>query len=248
MIDFDKNLQRIIRSSHQQYRENYFSKYLSSTQMKFQSRIFNCVIFWKIYVEIQLLFFYEQNSNIFRSRSICSSKNACYLCNLLIKIHDKFHIFKTHDKFHDKWILSTWSINEFFFNEYIFSMIKRFNVALKIQILHTLNHKRLSCQHSNKNVLFLHKFWSSTSTLSKAYIKHFTANASNRIYDDIFKNQKELSFKNFVFIDMNSSEFASNDNLLIIAMPCVKRNTSTVQHRSEERHASMKPSRSIART
>ena len=37
----------------------------------------------KVHTEIQLLFFYELHPDRPRPRIICSSKRACYLCNLL---------------------------------------------------------------------------------------------------------------------------------------------------------------------
>lgn len=242
LVSFDESLQRVTRSSNQRYHESYLSGYLSSARTKFQSRIFNCATPWKIHAEVQLLFFYEQSPDKSRPRIICSSKSACYLCDLFIKIHGKFHIPRTHGRLYDKWILPAWPINESPFNKYTLSVIKRFNAALEAKILHTLNHKRLPCRHPNESVLPLREPWSSTSTLSRAYIRHSTADASDRTYDDVFKDQEEPPSTSSAFVDTNSSEIASKGNLLTIPMPCSKLNTPTVQHRSEERHASMRPS------
>lgn len=62
----------------------------------------------KVHAEIQLLFFYELHPELPRPRFICSSKSACYMCNLFFSIHGGFHIPRTHGKLYDKWTLPTW--------------------------------------------------------------------------------------------------------------------------------------------
>ncbi|KAE9366049.1 hypothetical protein N431DRAFT_549061 [Stipitochalara longipes BDJ] len=62
----------------------------------------------KVHAEVQLLFFYELHPNVPRPRFICSSKQACYLCNLFFRIHGCFHNFQTHGKLYDTWILPDW--------------------------------------------------------------------------------------------------------------------------------------------
>lgn len=59
----------------------------------------------KIHAEIQLVFFYEQHNSLQRPRIICSSKSACFLCNLFIRLHGKFLIRKTHGVLYPKWTL-----------------------------------------------------------------------------------------------------------------------------------------------
>ncbi|TVY32390.1 hypothetical protein LSUB1_G008540 [Lachnellula subtilissima] len=55
---------------------------------------------YKVHAEIQLLFFYELHLDIPRPRVICSSKSACYLCNLLFELHRGFDI-SPHPPFSD---------------------------------------------------------------------------------------------------------------------------------------------------
>ena len=62
----------------------------------------------KVHAEIQLLFFYELHPNLPRPRFICSSKKACYLCNLFLHIHGGFLSPRTHGKLYDTWILPDW--------------------------------------------------------------------------------------------------------------------------------------------
>ncbi len=62
----------------------------------------------KVHAEIQLLFFYELHPNLPQPRFICSSKKACYLCNLFLHIHGGFLSPRTHGKLYDTWILPDW--------------------------------------------------------------------------------------------------------------------------------------------
>ncbi|KAH6700685.1 hypothetical protein BKA61DRAFT_207718 [Leptodontidium sp. MPI-SDFR-AT-0119] len=63
---------------------------------------------WKVHAEIQLLFFYEVHPSRQRPRFICSSKSACYLCNLFFSIHGGFYVPRTHGRLYARWILPDW--------------------------------------------------------------------------------------------------------------------------------------------
>jgi hypothetical protein len=63
---------------------------------------------WKVHAEIQLLFFYEVHPGWPRPRFICSSKSACYMCNLFFSLHGGFHVPRTHGRLYDKWTLPDW--------------------------------------------------------------------------------------------------------------------------------------------
>lgn len=58
-----------------------------------------------VHAEIQLLFYYENSSSIVPPRIICSSKQACFLCNLFFKIHSRFIIPSSHGRLYEKWAL-----------------------------------------------------------------------------------------------------------------------------------------------
>ena len=73
LLGFDAALERITGLSHQ--RRGYGSKVLSLARTKYHGRISRSRSPWKVHAEIQLLFFYEHNSNI---------KSACYLCERMI--------------------------------------------------------------------------------------------------------------------------------------------------------------------
>jgi hypothetical protein len=63
---------------------------------------------WKIHAEVQLLFFYELHPSRRRPRFICSSKSACYLCNLFFSLHGGFYVPRTHGRLYARWILPDW--------------------------------------------------------------------------------------------------------------------------------------------
>lgn len=58
-----------------------------------------------VHAEVQLLFHYEQNSCKVPPRIICSSKQACFLCDLFFKIHGRFTIPSTHGRLYEKWAI-----------------------------------------------------------------------------------------------------------------------------------------------
>jgi hypothetical protein len=59
----------------------------------------------KIHAEIQLLFFCELNASKRPPRVICSSKDACFLCNAFIRMHGKIHIPRHHGRLYPGWRL-----------------------------------------------------------------------------------------------------------------------------------------------
>lgn len=63
---------------------------------------------WKVHAEIQLLFFYEVQPHRRQPRFICSSKSACYMCDLFFSLHGEFYVPRTHGRLYDKWILPDW--------------------------------------------------------------------------------------------------------------------------------------------
>ncbi|KAL8822476.1 MAG: hypothetical protein Q9191_006787 [Dirinaria sp. TL-2023a] len=64
----------------------------------------------KVHAEIQLLFFYELNLERKRPRTICSSKSACYLCDLFFRLHGQYYVPRTHGRLYHKWTLPDWHI------------------------------------------------------------------------------------------------------------------------------------------
>jgi hypothetical protein len=57
----------------------------------------------RLHAEIQLILNYQQDFGLLRPRVLCSSKSACYLCQLLITLHGQYYIPSTHGKLYDTW-------------------------------------------------------------------------------------------------------------------------------------------------
>ncbi|KAL8955397.1 MAG: hypothetical protein Q9193_006735 [Seirophora villosa] len=58
-----------------------------------------------VHAEVQLLFHYEKNTCNLPPRIMCSSKQACFLCDLFFKIHGRFAVPSTHGRLYEKWAL-----------------------------------------------------------------------------------------------------------------------------------------------
>lgn len=56
-----------------------------------------------VHAEVQLVLHYERYPAVFPPRCIGSSKSACFLCDLFIAKHRKFHISHTHKRLYEKW-------------------------------------------------------------------------------------------------------------------------------------------------
>jgi hypothetical protein len=106
---------------------------------------------YKVHAEIQLLFFYEAHPTRLRPRIICSSKSACYLCNLFFRLHRGFHMPRTLERHHD---LATTTTN--------------LKAAIDGQFRIASRAKKRPCYHPNESVLLPSAYWPSSSALSSA--------------------------------------------------------------------------------
>ncbi|KAM4066307.1 deaminase domain-containing protein [Hirsutella rhossiliensis] len=59
----------------------------------------------KIHAEIQVIFYIETIGPQPLPRVICSSKDACFLCNAFIAMHGKFHTPRHHGRLYPGWRL-----------------------------------------------------------------------------------------------------------------------------------------------
>lgn len=59
----------------------------------------------KIHAEVQIIAYCELRSPKLLPRVICSSKDACFLCNLLIRVYGKIHIPRSHGRLYPGWRL-----------------------------------------------------------------------------------------------------------------------------------------------
>ncbi|KAK0733954.1 hypothetical protein B0T26DRAFT_46153 [Lasiosphaeria miniovina] len=84
----------------------------------------------KIHAEVQIAAYYELYPVANRPRVICSSKDACYLCNLFIKHQGVFHISKSHGKLYPMWCLPVISSTS--------SLYSQLNASMEILIMHAI--------------------------------------------------------------------------------------------------------------
>ena len=108
----------------------------------------------KAHAEIQLLFFYELNSERIRPRTICSSKDACYLCDLFFRLHGQYHIPRTHGRLYDRWTLPYWHVLLPEMRRRDFDVLLR-NISdiLKVKIRIALERGPVRANHSNESTL-----------------------------------------------------------------------------------------------
>ena len=118
----------------------------------------------KIHAEIQLVFFYEQRTDIRRPRVICSSKSACFLCNLFIRLHGKFVMAKTHGVLYSKWTLP--DINDLSLSRKARQDMNRltdtFRNEIRLEIHKNLPHRPAKRMHPMESLVSLQR-WSGTN-------------------------------------------------------------------------------------
>jgi hypothetical protein len=117
----------------------------------------------KIHAEIQLLFYYEIHPDSPKPRVICSSKSACYLCNIFFHIHGRFHVPRTHGKVYDKWILPDWLELPTERQRDFGNITTKFKAIIDDKIRQTLTSKQSSYIHPNESFLPPGAHWSSSA-------------------------------------------------------------------------------------
>lgn len=63
----------------------------------------------KIHAEVQLVLYYELRAASLPPRVVCSSKDACFLCNTFIVMHGKMHTPRCHGRLYPGWRLPSMS-------------------------------------------------------------------------------------------------------------------------------------------
>ena len=108
----------------------------------------------KVHAEIQLLFFYELNSERIRPRTICSSKSACYLCDLFFSLHGQYYVPRTHGRLYHRWTLPDWHILLPEMRRRDFDVLLRnFSDILKIKVKVALDRGPVRANHPNESTL-----------------------------------------------------------------------------------------------
>lgn len=106
----------------------------------------------KVHAEIQLLFFYELHSERKRPRTICSSKSACYLCDIFFRLHGHYYVPRTHGRLYHKWTLPDWQtfLPEMRRREYDV-LLRNFSDILKIKVRVALDRGPVRANHRNES-------------------------------------------------------------------------------------------------
>ncbi|EPE34262.1 hypothetical protein GLAREA_07275 [Glarea lozoyensis ATCC 20868] len=121
---------------------------------------------YKVHAEIQLLFFYELDPDRPRPRIICSSKSACYLCNLFFQIHGGFSVPRTHGRLYMKWILPDWLNVPTQRRGELGSLATQLQAVLENKIRIVSKSKKSICYHPNESILLPRGHWPSSSAVS----------------------------------------------------------------------------------
>ena len=187
---FDKVAQRVTGPSYRRVLNAYGPASVSKAQKQFESRMSYCPIPWKVHAEIQLLLFYDQQSQASRPRIIGSSKSACYLCDLFIQLHGEYCIPRTHGRLYDRWMLPDQSFRKRAPNKHLTSVIDRFNAALEAKIIQTLRSGPRPFSHPNESVLFPRQPWSPTPTLSESHEQGSVQGKSASSHKTLFRDRK----------------------------------------------------------
>jgi hypothetical protein len=119
----------------------------------------------KVHAEIQLLFYYELYPNIPRPRVICSSKSACYLCNLFFLLHGGFNVPRTHGRLYEKWTLPDWLDVPVERRRDLGIVVTRLKATLEDDIRRASRSEK-KYLHPNESVLPPLAYWPSSSAIS----------------------------------------------------------------------------------
>ncbi|KAI0837935.1 hypothetical protein F5Y06DRAFT_269405 [Hypoxylon sp. FL0890] len=131
---------------------------------KFEERTRETLRNAKIHAEIQLLYYCEQNVPHERlPRVVCSSKDACWLCNEFILLYEKIHMPKSHGRLYPGWRLPALGRPEFV------DLANRYNQRLQGSLTESLKRlferkKRTNYAEPNESTLLT--LYLSDSTLS----------------------------------------------------------------------------------
>jgi hypothetical protein len=122
-----------------------------------------------VHAEMQLLFHYEFLNPRLPPRVICSTKKACYLCNLFFVLHGRFTMLATHGRLYEKWTLPKCIQDlEGSKAKTIQAVIERFYNAIVKAIKDTLVFSRKRAFASNESLFLRSTIWpAATGILQK---------------------------------------------------------------------------------
>jgi hypothetical protein len=123
-----------ISAAHRQREFSHICRLLNTTELQANDRFVDqtrkTMTRAKIHAEVQLLFYCEVNASEPPPRVICSSKDACFLCNAFILMHGKMHTPRNHGRLYPGWRLPLFpKLND---------IEQRFNFVLENQVRNSL--------------------------------------------------------------------------------------------------------------
>ncbi|OTB01829.1 hypothetical protein M426DRAFT_265560 [Hypoxylon sp. CI-4A] len=124
----------------------------------------------KIHAEIQLLYYCELNIPHDRlPRVVCSSKDACWLCNEFILMYEKIHMPKTHGRLYPLWRLPALHHNDDFAKTY--NKRLQGNLTNSLKTLFARQEPTTYPDPNESTLLMLHLSHSTLSTESLPLLK-----------------------------------------------------------------------------
>lgn len=142
----------------------------------------------KVHAEIQLLFFYERNLALLKPRVICSSKSACYLCNVFFEIHGIFFMPRTHGKLYSKWILPDWLETSEAQQQHLRSCLGLLKATLDNEISKASKAQTRRLSDPNESVLLPSTYWKSSSTVADQMLSPNSSTSTIRHLPSIMVN------------------------------------------------------------
>ena len=179
---------------------NRLNATLPNLSSRFQNEMANLKP--KIHAEIQLVFFYEQHDHLQRPRVICSSKSACFLCNLFLRLHGKFMARRTHGVLYSKWTLPT--VHDVSLSretrQIMDRLVHKFQTEIRTEVFKSLRLARPKRMHPAESVFSL-QMWSDSH---KSIIGPYAVGQ-----DKILQTESSILSQNSI----HSTQFAGNINV-----------------------------------
>ncbi|KAF6811096.1 hypothetical protein CSOJ01_05901 [Colletotrichum sojae] len=104
------------------------AKSIATANKDFVERCHETLKNGKVHAEIQLLYHYLATPSHKPARVVCSSKDACYLCNTFITMHKAFHTPGCHGRLYPGWRLPSTHLDQ----------TKKFNRVLETRLRESL--------------------------------------------------------------------------------------------------------------
>ena len=129
-----------------------------------------------VHAEVLLLIYCESRALSLPPRVICSSKDACFLCNAFIRMHGKMHTPRSHGR-----LYSGWKVPDLL--KLGNNTVERFNLVLREALgnsIRTLLSKRRKIVYPNPNKSTLLTLPVSASTLSNLILSKVSEDSASK--------------------------------------------------------------------